>query len=56
MLKKYFKDHGFINNIVNNKRYEISILDLKNDINQFPEFIILKNNEIYYQQICSFKI
>ena len=54
MLKKYFKDHGFINNIVNNKRYEISILDLKNNINQFPEFIILKNNNKFkiYNRNC----
>lgn len=53
-MKNIFKDHGYIYNDKIERGYEVEISNLQEGINQYNEFVVLKNKESYkiYNRNC----
>ena len=45
MIKKLFKDLGFIKNKIIKKKFKIDISSLSKEVNSFNEFIIVKKKK-----------
>ena len=45
MIKKYFENLGFIKNKIIKKKHEVDISTFVNGVNQFNEYVVVKNKK-----------